>query len=705
MVPMKKLKKKKPVRNKKRKTGARAKPVVQSTHQVGGDAPGMELVTFLKTALEHQQAGRVDEAEKFYRMALGIDPNNSIALQLLGVLAQQKEAFQEAVELFKKALEITPDKAEIYNNLGNSLTALGHNEEAIKSLEKALELEPEYAAAHNSLGVALTNCDRLEDATRTLGRSLELNPDNASAHNNLGNALERSGKFDEAIDQYNQALKLQPHFPNAYYNLGVAFEKAELFDDAIKAYEIAVNMEPNYAEAYYNLGNVFKEMGNIGDARGQYDKALSVNPAYAEAHNNMGIVLKDAGLMQEAEESWQSASKSDANVAEADINLANVFRETGRQNEAIARYQKAIDTRPDYAAPYNNLGIVLSEVGRLEESEQNFRRAIELEENFADAHMNLANILFMIGDVSDGWEEYEWRSKAEDVESPKRLFSQAQWAGEALEGKSLLLWGEQGVGDEIRYASLIPDMLEKGATVSIECTPRLVDLFSRSFPQATVHPYPFTDAENGNIDFDYQCPFPGLGRFLRPNVESFAAQRQSYMVPDQGRKEFWKDRLAAISSRPKIGINWRSMKVINKWRHFYASIEELAPIMSLSGVDFVNMMCDVHDDELAEFESLYGVKLLAWDDIDLKDDLDEAAALNASLDMVVSCLSSATEMSGAVGIPTLGFMGERRHFIMLGSGDAIWYPNTKYFSKDREESWQPVFEGIAEEIRRTFAIT
>ncbi len=704
MVDMKKSKKNKRQRNNKRKPNRKNNPAAAAPRPADGGGVDAGLVMALKAALEHQQIGRLDEAEKYYRKALEIDPNNPIALHLLGGLAQQNGQHQEAVEHFIKALKGSPDDAEIHNNLGNSLAALGRYEEAARYLQTAVDLNPDYALALNNLGAVLTEADRPEEAIGYIRKSLQLRPDYAAAYNNLGNAQRKSGKFEEAVESFSEAIKINPDFFEASYNLGVACEREKLFDDAIDAYRQAIAINPEYIEACYNLGNVYKEMGDLEDARSQYDRVLELNPEHAEAHNNLGMVLYESGQVPEAEECWLAAIRLDPEMAEAESNLANILREAGRTDEAIARYQRAIALRPDHAEAHNNLGVIFSEVDRLRESADCFRSAIELDGDLADAHMNLANILFMLGDVAGGWRQYEWRSGAKDFESPLRSFPQTPWDGAPLTGKTILLWGEQGIGDEIRYAGLIPDMLEKGAGVFIECTPRLASLLARSFPSAKVRPYPFDEAESGNIYFDFQCPFPGLGRFLRPDTESFAAQRKTYLVADPGRVEFWRKRLAETGPRPKIGINWRSIKVIDRWRHFYATVDELAPIMTLPGVDFVNLTPGVRDDELAEFEKLYGIGLLGWDDIDLQDDQDEVAALNSALDMVVSCLSAVSEMSGALGIPTLGFMGEKRHFMMLGTGDAIWYPQTRYFSKNRDENWQPVFEDIAREIRRTFAL-
>ena len=735
---MKKNKKNKVKKNKNRKPGAGLKPLQSPGEQELARDAGMDLVTALKTALEHQQAGQLDLAGKFFQKALEIDPDNSIAHQLLGRLAHLRGAHQEAVDFFVRAIECGSDNAEIRTNLGSCLSEIKQYAEAVQHLEKALEFEPDHAMAHNNLGVALTYLDKPDAALDHINRSLAIRPDNAAAYNNLGTALREGGQFDQALEAYNRALELQPEFSNAHYNRAIVFEHLQLFDDAIGAYQKALEINPDFAEAHFNLGNIYMESGSISNARKHNDKALELNSAYVHAHSGEGTSPESANTNLKLGKSWLSGSAPSPEVLETSSRQNDAIKNNKHFDEAITRYRQAISAKPDFADAHNNLGIVLSDAGQLEEALVSFdraislvpefasahanlggalqqsgkleeaiaacRKALELDENLADAHMNLAVLSFMTGDLATGWEEYEWRSKIKRLVSPKRSFTQPQWDGSSLDGKKILLWGDQGLGDEIRYASLIPDMLDKGAEVSIECAPRLVDLFARSFPQASVHAYPFDSGESGRTNFDFQIPVAGLGRFARPSVETFSGQREAYLVPDFGRLEFWKKRFSEVSPRPKIGINWRSQDTSERWKHYYATIDDLAPIMSIPGVDFVNLMYDADADELAEFERLYGVTLLGWDDINLKNDLDELAALNAGLDLVVSCLSSVTEMSGALGVPTFGFIGDRKDPVMLGTGNAIWHPNSTYFSKDRGGSWQPVLEDIAQEIRKKFLL-
>ncbi len=701
---MKKSSKTRPNKNKKSRRDKRKIPTVQTIAMPENRKGNVELVEYLKLALEHQQADRLIEAEKSYQKVLEIDPGNAIALQLLGSIVFDQGNYVQAADYFGKALESSPGNAEIHNNLGNTLNQLEKFEEATRHFEMAVNLDPEYALAYNNLGASLIAVGRLEEAREYIEKSLALRPDNAQAHNNLGNALKDMEKYDQAVEQYNKALKLQPDFPDAYYNLGIAFEHAEMFQDAVNAYKIALELNPQFGKAHYNLGNVYKNMNSLEDAEKQYGRALEIDPAFSDARNNLGVVLNEMGKTEEAEKSWKLGMDFDNSSGESGVNLGKSFRDVGRFEEAIANYRQAIAINPDFAEAYNNLGIVLGEDGQLEESIQSFRSAIERAPDFADAHLNLALVLFMAGDLENGWNEYEWRWKADEFNSPKRYFQHPQWDGSSLEGKSILLWGEQGLGDETRYASLIPEMLGKGADVSIECTPRLTELFKRSFPSARVYDYPYIAAETGKVEFDFQCPLPGLGRYLRPTVETFSSQPDAYLVADPDRVLFWRDRLSSIGPRPKIGINWRSMHVGNKWAHYYADSTELAPIMTIEGVDFVNLMYDSTDEELTEFEALYGVTLWDWADIDMKNNIDDVAALNTNLDMVVSCLSSVSEMSGALGIPTLGFIGDRNDAVMMGTGNAVWYPNTTYYAKNRRESWLSVFEKIASEIRLKFSL-
>jgi tetratricopeptide (TPR) repeat protein len=284
----------------------------------------LSLQQALDHAVQHHSAGRLPEAERGYQQILRSDPNQPVALYLLGVIAQHTGKNDIAVDLITKAVAVKPDYVEAYIVLGNALRGLGKLDEAIASYAKALAIAPNYAEVHSNLGNVLQELGKLDDAVASYAKALAITPDNAEAHNNLGIALRSLGKLDAAVASYHKALAIAPDYADAHNNLGVALRGPGKLDEAIASYHKALAIKPDYAEAHHNLGNALQGLGKLDEAIASYHKALTIKPDYAEALNNLGTALKALG-------------KLDA---------------------AVASYHKALAVKPDYAEAHRNLAMV-----------------------------------------------------------------------------------------------------------------------------------------------------------------------------------------------------------------------------------------------------------------------------------------------------------------------------------------------------------
>ena len=376
----------------------------------------------------------------------------------------------------------------------------------------------------------------------------------------------------------------------------------------------------------------------------------------------------------------------------------------GQLKAAKEKYKKVIEVTPDHAKAHTNLGHVLWMSDDKKAAEDHWHQALGIDIELADAHVNLALMSFEQGNISDGWERFEWRDKADSYASPHRQFPQPKWDGSPLNGKEIILWGEMGLGDEILYASMIPDILKQGGKVTIESTQRLVQLFARSFEGAEVYAAPYMPAESGDRTYDFQSSFPSLGRYFRKTVDDFPSvdDEYIYLKADPNKKSYWQKQLADLSDKPKIGLSWSSSLVKDELKHFYTSMKDMEPLLSLTGVDFICLVPADVDDDIAKALKEYGVTIHVLEGIDFKQDVDGVAALLSSLDIVVSCLSTVSELAGALGVRTLGFIGEKTHGVMMGTDDVLWFPNTHYYTKHKSEPWQPVFNGISLEVKKTF---
>ena len=301
----------------------------------------------LSLALQHHQAGRLQEAEALYRQILQVQPNHSDALHLLGVIAHQVGRHDVAVDYINKAIALNPRIAEYHNNLGEAYRVLG-------KLDKA--------AAHYQ-------------------EALTLRPGSAETHNNLGNALKKQGKLEDAVAQYQLALAIRPGFSEAHNNLGVAFKEQGKLDEAVASYRQALALKPGFAEAHNNLGVALKEQGKLDEAVAQYQQALALNPAYAEAYNNLGAVLQDLGKLEEAIAHFQQALTLNPAYAEAYNNLGAAFLEQRKPEEAVAHFRQALVFKPALLEAYTNLGMALGDQSDLEEALSYYQRALTLKPN------------------------------------------------------------------------------------------------------------------------------------------------------------------------------------------------------------------------------------------------------------------------------------------------------------------------------------
>jgi predicted O-linked N-acetylglucosamine transferase (SPINDLY family) len=343
----------------------------------------------LAIAVEHHQAGRLAAAEQIYRQILAVDPNESNAVNLLGVIAHQVGRPELAVELMSRAIQFNGSEATFHSNLGNVLLTLGELEKAVACCRRALELKPDFAEAHNNLGNALEGQGKVDDAAACYRRALDLKPDYPEAHNNLGNVLQAQGKPDEAIAAYRRALDLKPDYAEAHSNLGAALRDQGNLEAAIACYRRGLKLKPGIAEAHYNLGNVLRQLARLDEAAACYRRALELKPHYAEAHNNLGNALLDLAKPDEALACYRRAVELKPDYGDAHNNLGNAFQAQGNLDEAVASYRRAAELKPEFAEALSNLGTALKDQGNLDEAIACYRRALELKPGFAAAHSNL----------------------------------------------------------------------------------------------------------------------------------------------------------------------------------------------------------------------------------------------------------------------------------------------------------------------------
>ena len=581
-----------------------------------------------------------------------------------GFTNHQEGRLQQAEELYRQALQVDPNNPDALNLLAIIADTTGRNDEAIGLMEKAVAASPENPDLLNNLGQLYKKSERLDDAIEVYKTAIAADPNYADAHNNLGNVLTMIGRFEEAIGYFRNALEIDPNNARTHYNLATTLFEQKNFPDAIEAFRRVITIDANYADAYNNLGSALIKLGKLEEGVTSFRQALALKPLDAEAHYNLG----------------------------------NAFKDQGKLEEAVASYHKALAIRPDYAEAHSNLGLTFKDQGKLEEAVASYHKALAINPDFAEAHSNLGIVQLLMGDFRNGWENYNFRWTCDDSAIGKIKYVKKLWQGQPIDGRRLLVWGEQGIGEEILFASLIPGLIELGADIILECEKRLIPLFSRSFPTITCAN--MDDPDTGNAEqtqFDLHTPLGNVARWLHPDFTSFSS-RPPYLVADSQQRQTLRKRYLDRGNDVLVGVAWYS-KSPSLGPQKSMALQDLGPLLEVPGITFIDLQYGDTSEERQAFTAETGVEVFHDDGIDQMADLDSFTSQVAAMDMVVTISNSTAHVAGALGIPTLLLLGSYPlWYWLLERDDSPWYPTVQLFRQARPGEWGDVIDRVAERL-------
>ena len=530
---------------------------------------------------------------------------------------------------------------------------------------------------------------RMAEAEALYRQILAADSRHAGALHFLGIIAHQVGRNDAAESLIRQAIASNPNLPDAFSNLGTVLKELGRLDEAIATYLQAIALKPNYAEAHYNLSNALRENGRLDEAIAACRQAISLNPKYPDAVVNLGNLLKTKGQLHEAIATFRQAIALQPADIKAHSNLGNALCDKGQLDEAIAVHRQAIALKPDYPEAHYNLGTALNEKGELDQAVATYSQAIALKPDYPGAHYNRAHALLKLGDLAAGFAEYEWRWKCADFAGARRHFTQPQWDGGPLEGRTILLHAEQGFGDAIQFIRYLPLVARCGGKIIIECHPELQRLLQTAAADspvvATGHTLPA---------FDLHCPFLSLPRLFGTNLTNIPKD-VPYLHANAADVEVWRKRLADQSASLKVGLAWAGRPTHQNDRNRSLKLGTFAPLAQLAGVRFVSLQ---KGEAAAEAKSPpEGMELLDAGP-ELKDFAD-TAALVAALDLVIAVDTSVVHLAGALGKPVwvlLPFAPDWRW--LLNRDDSPWYPTMRLIRQQRRMEWEPVVASIREEL-------
>ncbi len=646
-------------------------------------------------AYELHQLGKLTSAAKLYNNILKEQPDNINVIFLTGTLNLQQRNFEVACIFFRKVLELNPDYAMVHCNLGTALHESGRIDEAIKCYKKAIALKPNFIDTYFNLGNALKEQSKIEEAVICYRRAIELKPNDADLYSNLGNTLREHGKLDEAVECYKKASGLNPDNAGFHCNLGAALQESGELDVAIASYKEAVKLDPNYAMAFGNLGSALQKSGKLNEAIASYKKAIAIKPDYAEAHNNLGISLLEKGKPEEAITCHKKAIELEPDCAEAYNNLGTALMEQGKFDAAIISHKKAIELKPDYAEAYNNLGTVQKGSGKPLDAIAYYEQAIELKPDYPLAHLNMAFALLLTENFKKGWQEYEWRLRIKG-RTPKTS-QKPVWDGSSLNGKSILVYTEQGLGDSIQFIRYLPMVKAQGGRVIVECQQSLCRLLKNSYGIDEI--IEMTSNVESPIQFDVHVPLLSLPGIFNATMDSIPPN-VPYIKSDPVLVSQWRAKLD-YDDNFKVGIVWAGNPKHKNDRNRSCSLKDIVHLASIRELTFYSLQKG--QASIAANNPPNGMKIINLTN-ELNDFADTAAAID-NLDLVISVDTSVAHLAGAIGKPVwtlLPFVPDWRWF--LKCSNSPWYPSMRLFRQNKLNDWKGVLDQVKKALISDFGL-
>jgi tetratricopeptide (TPR) repeat protein len=638
--------------------------------------------------------GRHQESIAHYEQALALKPDYPDAHNNLGIVLSALGRDKEAIEHFGAAIAAKPDYAEALSNLGNTMAALRRFEEAVNSYDAALRIRPDLAEIYSNRGVALRALRRLDEALASFDEALRLRPDHADTYLNKGNTLNDLGLHEEAAACYEAGLQIKPDHAEALSNCGLVLHSLKRYEEALARFEAASRIEPEDATFHFNYANTQLALKHYEEAVASYELAIRIRPNYVEAHSNRGVALHRLRQIDMAISAFNTAIKIDPGYAEAYSNRGNSLKELRQYNAAIASYDAALAIKPNMACAYSNRGLTLHENWQLEDALSSFDMAIRADPEYALAYWNKSLVLLLCGRLQEGWPFYEWRFKAQELNMKRRDYPQPLLINDNINGKTIFIYHEQGLGDMIqfcRYASLLRS---RGAHVILEVQAPLATIIRTLSPDIMVLP------SGARIpQFDYHVPLLSLPHIFNTSLKTIPASIP-YLSATKEKMEYWKHKLGEKKGL-RVGLVWSGglqadqpeLWEVNPRRNI--PLEALAPL-NLPGMEFFSLQKGEEAvRQLRELEAQGWDGPAIVDYTDELNDFDDTAALVENLDLVISVDTSTAHLAGSLGIPVwiLNRYDNCWRWLQHRT-DSPWYPTATLFRQPSAGDWASVIASV-----------
>ncbi|MBH68619.1 MAG: hypothetical protein CMM58_09730 [Rhodospirillaceae bacterium] len=559
------------------------------------------------------------------------------------------------------------------------------------------------------------NAGAVHKAQNHYFKILQIEPNEPDANHFMGVAYHQLGQNDQALKFLEKAVYLKPNSSQAFNHYGCALLASRQINEAEDSFRKAIKLDSSNSEALFNLGNSIcskKILTNQFSQRVEVNRAIEavslLNQAISQQPDQLGWKIRLADALISADEVDKARQLLDS-IITIQADLPEVYFLRASLKKGILRdrdLQRCLILQPSAKTALNNLAFSNLMAGRVNAVLSLYKKGIITDPFDAEVRWGLATGLLANGRLKEGWQAAKWRHLKPELYIDRKGLP-PEWDGKPLKQGKLFVFQEQGIGDELRFASCFGDLPKAAKSPCvIETDPRLAPLFSRSFPEIQfIDKLPRDLGPPVSVDFEHikqannlsaHCALADLALHLRPTIEAFP-QNSSYLKPDPSACKMWRERLNRLGSGLKVGFCWQTALPSKMYEDYFFRIQELEPVFAIKNINLVNLQYTECENELKEVESQFGISIYRPEHIDMFNELDDVAALIHELDVVIGPMTSVISMAGAVGTRCFG-VSLHPDWTSLGTDKQLWTPEMTCFYRGHSETWAHVIKSIASRL-------
>lgn len=620
----------------------------------------MNTAQALQLGFQNLNTGNLPAAAQLFESVLQQEPRNFSALNGRGVIALQQNRLPQSAADFQQSLAINAQQPFAHKMLGIVLGAMGQFEASMQAFAAALARDAKDPEVYFNRANFRFQAGQAQEALADLDAAIKLRGSYLEARSNRANLLIQLGDFAKAEKDLDYLVGKVTNNPDLWVALGLARHKVGKHKESMLCNERALKLVPNHPDALLNSSSATYDQGEYPAALDWADQAIAATPGRVEAH-----------------------------YAKAQALMA-----MHRFDEAIVSYTRALELNPNYAEAWMGRGLTHARLRDLDAAVGDYDRAVALKPDYDEAIFNKGHVYLEHHDFVPGWAAYEHRFGMPSL-GIANLPGIPVWDGKPIAG-NLLVRGEQGLGDQILFASVLPDLLKLVPNVCLQVEPRLAPLFQRAFPTVEVT----SRDKKPPVDVVAQICIGSLPQFFRKDAAAFAGAQVPYLKADSDKTAAFRKALAPNGERI-IGLNWRSFR--NKYANDKSiQLKDLAAIFKLPGCTVVNLQYGDTKDEVraADAAGLHFNKAVS---VDLTKDIDGVASLLDVCDVIVSVSNSTTHIAGALGKPVLLMLpyrtGKLWYWSEAKGQGSLWYPTITTFHQSAQGDWAGTINGVVDALQ------